>query len=214
MTAYHRNAFTLIELLIVVSIISILSSIAVPNFIEAQTRAKAARAKSDMRTIANAWESYRADWDCYPLDAENDPSAGQWWQVGLRQVTTPVAYISSAPHDPFFARVRSGSNDNWVSPNYEVASAVVSMSPNAPSPYGAPDNGYDCYCVFSVGPNAKDDFVNNDNWPAESDCNFVPYDPTNGSVSDGDIMRLGGTYRVGPWKVCGVDWRLWTLPFE
>jgi prepilin-type N-terminal cleavage/methylation domain-containing protein len=215
MTTYHRKAFTLIELLIVVAIISILASIAVPNFIEAQTRAKTARVKNDMRTIAVAWESYHVDWNCYPLDAENDVAVSQRWQIGMIQVTTPVAYISSAPTDPFFARVRSGaSRDNWISPNYEVASAVATMSPSAPSPYGAPDNGYDCYCVFSVGPNAIDDFSDNDHWPAESSCNFIPYDPTNGTVSVGDITRLGGSYRVGPWTVCGVDWRQWSLPFD
>ena len=45
-------AFTLIELLIVVAIIAILAAIAVPNFLEAQVRAKISRAKADMRSLA------------------------------------------------------------------------------------------------------------------------------------------------------------------
>jgi prepilin-type N-terminal cleavage/methylation domain-containing protein len=56
-----QGAFTLIELLIVVAIIAILAAIAVPNFLEAQTRAKVSRAKSDMRTLATALESYYVD---------------------------------------------------------------------------------------------------------------------------------------------------------
>ncbi len=60
------DAFTLIELLIVVAIIAILAAIAVPNFLEAQTRAKVARVKADMRTIATAVETYHIDYDAYP----------------------------------------------------------------------------------------------------------------------------------------------------
>ncbi|HNT34815.1 MAG TPA: prepilin-type N-terminal cleavage/methylation domain-containing protein, partial [bacterium] len=39
-----NQGFTLIELLVVVAIISLLTGIAVPNFLSAQTRSRAARA--------------------------------------------------------------------------------------------------------------------------------------------------------------------------
>lgn len=47
----RNRAFTLIELLIVVAIIGILAVIAVPNFLEAQTRAKVSRVHADLRNI-------------------------------------------------------------------------------------------------------------------------------------------------------------------
>jgi len=98
-------AFTLIELLIVVAIIAILAAIAVPNFLEAQTRSKISRVKSDQRTIATAIESYLVDnnhpaldyvdWQYYHNSAHNARNAC------YRQFTTPIAYITSVPLDPF-----------------------------------------------------------------------------------------------------------------
>ena len=56
--AMAMNGFTLVELLVVVAIIAILSLIAVPNFLEAQVRAKVSRARSDLRTVATGLEAY------------------------------------------------------------------------------------------------------------------------------------------------------------
>ena len=61
-----RSAFTLIELLIVVAIIGILAAIAVPNFLNAQVRAKVANTQADQRSLATAIESYRLDNNMYP----------------------------------------------------------------------------------------------------------------------------------------------------
>ena len=93
---YSVQGFTLIELLIVVAIIAILAAIAVPNFLEAQTRAKVSRGKADMRTIATALETYAVDYNKYPI--------GGWSENGLIVLTTPVAYLTALYEDVFLVK--------------------------------------------------------------------------------------------------------------
>src|SRR5436190_23997750 len=110
--------FTLIELLIVVAIIAILAAIAIPNFLEAQTRAKVSRTVSDMRAISLGLESYRIDNNFIPVRAETAAEAKARnyfgtleflkWQDFAGKIngigstlTSPIAYLSDIPYDYF-----------------------------------------------------------------------------------------------------------------
>ncbi len=104
------RGFSLIELLIVISIISIISGIGLINFLEAQTRSKVARTRADLRTMMTALEAYRADYTDYPLNLVVPPlpdgpktpegvSAG--YPVVPPQLTSPVAFITTLPREPF-----------------------------------------------------------------------------------------------------------------
>src|SRR6187551_2554878 len=104
--------FTLIELLIVVAIIAILAAIAVPNFLEAQTRSKVSRTKADMRSIATGIESYAVDYNKYPFylnsaDPEyptynrTTPSTARFEHKVPYTISTPVGYMTSLPRDVF-----------------------------------------------------------------------------------------------------------------
>lgn len=55
-----RNGFTLLELLIVVIVIAVLATIAAPQYLKAVERAKVAKAKSNLETIAKAEKMYRS----------------------------------------------------------------------------------------------------------------------------------------------------------
>src|SRR5512136_2623159 len=98
-----KKAFTLIELLIVVAIIAILAAIAVPNFLEAQVRSKVSRVKSDMRSIATALEAYAVDLSHYPPDyfTGYPPVHLVPAYRELIPLTTPLAYMTSVPKEPF-----------------------------------------------------------------------------------------------------------------
>lgn len=53
-----RSGFTLIEIMIVVAIVGLLASIAVPNWLRARKRSQATRVLEDLRILDHAFEFY------------------------------------------------------------------------------------------------------------------------------------------------------------
>ena len=72
----HERGFTLVELMIVVCIIGVLASIAIPNFISMQHRAREATVKSNMHQVQVSLEDFSVQNDgAYPTaDADALPS--------------------------------------------------------------------------------------------------------------------------------------------
>jgi len=206
------RGFTLIELLIVVAIISILAAIAVPNFLEAQTRSKVSRTKADMRSLSVAVESYILDNNRYPPRSKFP--AGLF--LGLPDVlerasemsrfTTPISYVSSLPKDVFENRVAAPNDviDYWDPihveflrdfkfsiqgfdygeelnqggmTSYPFGWALVSVGPDNELGNAQANQGH--YPVQSTGPGGGATIK----WDIE-------YDPTNGTISDGNITRF------------------------
>jgi type II secretion system protein G len=159
------NGFTLIELLIVVGIISILAMIALPNMLEAQVRSKVSRARSDMRTVALALETYSVDTNHYPPNRDHHGTL-----VTPERLSTPTAYLSSLPHDPF----RPTDDEPYSRYDYHnVKERVDAGTPNWP-----PNDlkRYGVWRLASYGPSRQYQ-------------PWMPYDPTNGSVSEGNVIR-------------------------
>lgn len=85
-----RRGFTMIELLTVVAVIAIMAAIAVPNFLDAQTRSKLGRAVHDMAIVEASLHAYYADHMRYPPNT----AAVQEWMIlsttpGFEEVAAP-----------------------------------------------------------------------------------------------------------------------------
>ena len=177
------SAFTLIELLIVVAIIGILAAIAVPNFLNAQIRAKIARTKTDIRTIRDQVTIFHMDtglWLIDGNDCDGSPECcfqGSWFGVRPSRVnidnvgtgenhfsgqvylplTTPVAYLGSIPVDPFARGCFYAYEDRDCSNNKGTYGILAGAGPDG-------DNG---------------------DWHPNNRA--IPYNSSNGLASDGDL---------------------------
>lgn len=188
----NRKAFTLIELLIVVAIIGILAAIAVPNFLNAQIRAKIARVESDHKSISTALESYMLDNNSYPGDHDLDEYMNG--QRGLFRLTTPVSYMASLPTDPFVEKKLAGMFAGLGTSNAYAANG----RPDYEMGSGADNTGQykkQAYSLMSYGPDLDDDNSSHDPFPFMTDMDR--FDPTNGTKSDGNLFRFGGDYNSG-----------------
>lgn len=96
-----QGGFTLLELIIVVAVIGILATIAMPRLLHAPERAREAVLKTNLRTLREGLDQYYADKGRYPATLEALVEDG---------------YLRAMPQDPI-----TRSTETWV-PEYEELS--------------------------------------------------------------------------------------------
>ena len=159
----NRNAFTLVELLVVLLIIGILTSVFVPVLTNKVTDAKYTQALADISKLESALAAYELDNQAYP------PSGNAY--LTLLLLHGPTGTVATAPrqwHGPYLQvkedRIAKGSTvffdqllDPWGNPYYYVVySDYSTMGTQRPDyPVSTPEQFYSMktYQIFSKGKN-------------------------------------------------------------
>lgn len=101
------QGFTLLELMIVVSIMGILATLAMPSYHTSVVKAKEAALQLDLSTFRDVLDQHRADQGKYP------PSL---------QILVSAGYMRAIPKDPF-----TGSTTTWQEMTDPVEGGVVDV---------------------------------------------------------------------------------------
>ena len=118
------DGFTLLELMVVMAIISVLATLAIPSFIQALKSAREAVLKEDLHVM-------RAAIDSYTMDKQKAPqSLDDLIQDG---------YLKGIPEDPM-----TRSRDTWVTDTSDSLHSLYQTDPGVDDVHsGSQDSGSD-----------------------------------------------------------------------
>ena len=100
--SHSRGGFTLIELVVVISILAILAGALIPRVTNRMAQSRDARRLADLRSIKNAVDQYYIDKGYYPAAQQNAAFGG--WDVSQDGDFIPdllsEGYLQAIPKDP------------------------------------------------------------------------------------------------------------------
>lgn len=189
----ERRAFTLIELLIVISIISILAAILFPVFSRARENARRSSCLSNVRQIGMAFQQYFQDYDeQFPIVK---PADGIKWPQGGMQPYLKSRQILQCPNDtddPAWGRPVLPAGDGYL------PTRVTSYTLNGFFQHQPGDEGYEVF----IGPHIA---------RVQAAASVIILAETANDPSDVEAGQEGRMY------VSGLDYfhaHKWPLPTE
>lgn len=141
------RGFTLIEMLVVVLIVGILASAAMPLAELTQRRAKEAELRADLRAIRTALDDYKKAWDDGHIEHHIEDSG---YPPDLDVLVQGVPDVKSAKSGKRIYFLRRLPRDPFADPQTPAARSWGLRSYD--SPPDAPAPGADVYDVYSLSP--------------------------------------------------------------
>lgn len=130
----NKNGFTLIEVLVVATIISLLASIGFVSYTTFSKQSRDARRKTDLENVRSALELYRSDNDYYPQNL----------------LTIAPTYILTTPADPQTPdRLYPYSPTGSPATSYTICAGLEGV---ATSKTGCGDCGSGITCSYKLTP--------------------------------------------------------------
>lgn len=99
-----KKGFTLVELMVVITVIAILMTIAIVSFTRIQKQSRDTKRKADIRTLETALQAYYTEFQVYPVSTTAAPASS---------VLTALApnYIPSIPTAPLGSTSTNGNTE-------------------------------------------------------------------------------------------------------